>query len=102
MCGSKSIALQPDAPDRGQRVLLTAAQCTQIRQVYDGREFETVTGSLAAFLALLLTCDPAALAAVDSWTIWRCASEELQAHLRREGARITCSELGTTYPVRAA
>jgi len=39
--------------------------------------------------------------AVDTWTVWRATSPDLQAVLKREGAALVCPKLGTRYPAAA-
>jgi hypothetical protein len=104
----QQFCLVPDGPSRGRRVMLSAQQRAQVRAIYDaGAPPEPVAAPLAAYLALLHTCgaewqaDWPALEAVDSFTVWRCTSAELQAVLRRDGERIVCPELGTAYPSAA-
>jgi hypothetical protein len=104
----EKFCLVPDGPGRGRRVMLSAAERAQVRAIYDaGAPPESVAAPLAAYLALLHTCgvewqsDLPALEAVDSFTVWRCTSEALQAVLRRDGERIVCPQLGTGYPPAA-
>jgi hypothetical protein len=98
----------PDGPSRGKKVLLSAAERAQVRAIYDGGQPAPVAAPLAAFLVLLHTCghewqaEWPTLETMDPWTVWRCASEELRAVLRRDGQHILCPELGTSYPARAA
>ena len=104
------VGLSTAVPERS----FTQAECWQVRQLYDnpsGPDRDTpLTGSLAAYLALLHTCGPEALQKefrphvdVDSWTVWRAAtSEVLQRVLKREGEAVVCPRLGTRYPPAAA
>jgi len=103
--------LVPNGPDRGQHVRLTQAQRETVRQIYDhpdGPQDVPVTGSLAAYLALLHVCGPEALqhdfwpnVAPDLFTIWSSVGPDLRAVLRRDGACVICPELGTKYPTAA-
>ena len=97
----------PDGPNRGQPAMLLPEQEAQVRRIYDRGKDQTVAAPLPAYLALLHVAGPMAkedppLEAVDSWTVWRCASGPLRARLRRDGRRIVCPRLGTEYPPRAA
>jgi hypothetical protein len=97
----------PEGSHLGQPAMLLPEQEAQVRRIYDRGEDQTVAAPLPAYLALLHVAGPMAkedppLEAVDPWTVWRCASEPLRAVLRRDGERIVCPELGTTYPARAA
>ena len=53
--------LVPSGLDKGQHVRLTPAQRDIVRQIYDRIEAVPVTGTLAAYLALLHVCGPEAL-----------------------------------------
>lgn len=103
--------LSPSGDTRGQQVALTIDEVNTMRRIYDNGERVPVTGRLAAFLCLLHVCGPEALAkdnslpvdvTVDSFTVWSATSERLRDVLRRDGERIVCGELGTSYPPRAA
>lgn len=62
LCWIENYCRYPDGPDKGKHVMLTQAECWQVRQLYDnpsGPDRDTpLTGSLAAYLALLHTCGP--------------------------------------------
>ena len=109
----EKFCLYPDGPDKGQPVMLSQAECWQVRQIYDnpnGPDQKTLlSGPLAAYLALLHICGPEALQKeyrphvdVDSWTVWRATSQNLQRVLKREGEAVSCPRLGTRYPPAAA
>ena len=79
-----------------------------VRQIYDRGQDIPVTGTLAAYLALLHVCGPEALeqdfhpqANADVFTLWSAVGPELRALLRRDGAAVVCPELGTRYPAAA-
>jgi hypothetical protein len=103
--------LVPRGPEKGERVVLTQAQRETVRMIYDnasGPQDVPVTGSLAAYLALLHICGPEALqnnfrpdVAPDIFTVWNSVGPDLRAVLRRDGERIVCPELGTRYPAAA-
>lgn len=99
----------PAGPNRGEHVKLSATQREMVCKLYDHGEVEPVTGHLAAYIALLHTCGPEAVARgnalppvdVDTFTTWSATSERLRDVLKREGETITCPELRTRFP-RAA
>jgi hypothetical protein len=103
--------LVPRGPDKGERVVLTQAQRETVRMIYDnpnGPQDVPVTGSLAAYLALLHICGPEALqhdfrpdVTPDIFTVWGGVGPDLRPVLRRDGEHIVCPELGTRYPVAA-
>jgi hypothetical protein len=84
--------------------------CRTGRWLHDdeGPRDETVTGSLAAYLALLHTAGPEALqheftpaVGADVFTVWGAVGPDLRPVLRHEGERVVCPQLGTAYPVAA-
>jgi hypothetical protein len=101
-----------DPADR-TRVRLSAAEREQLRELYatpDGPRDIAVTGRLAAFLCLLHLLGREAephrdfrgpIVDVNIWTLWQAASPRLQQYLRRDGRRITCIELGTSFEAAA-
>ena len=100
----------PDGSRKGEHVRLSPEQYETVRRIYDvGLQDTAPTGDLAAYLALLHVCGPEAVKqadlrlplAVDTWTVWRATSPDLQAVLKREGATVVCPELGTRYPAAA-
>src|SRR5262245_27406725 len=107
----ETYCLFPSGADRGQHVRLTQAQRESVRQIYDhpdGPQDVPVTGSLAAYLALLHICGPEALqnnfrpdVAPDIFTVWNSVGPDLRAVLKRDGAYVICPELGTKYPTAA-
>ena len=107
----ENFCLVPSGPERGRRVALTQAQRETVRQIYDhpdGPQDVPVTGSLAAYLALLHIGGPEALqnnfrpdVAPDIFTVWNSVGPDLRAVLRRDGACVICPELGTKYPTAA-
>src|SRR5262245_38321457 len=107
----ETYCLFPSGPDRGQHVRLTQAQRETVRQIYDdphGPQDVPVTGSLAAYLALLHICEPEALqhdfrpdVVPDIFTVLNSVGPDLRAVLRRDGACVFCTELGTKYPMAA-
>jgi hypothetical protein len=97
--------LVPNGPNR---VRLTPVQRDIVRQIYDGIEAVPVTGTLAAYLALLHVCGPEALQkefrpelSADIFTVWSAVGPDLRAVLKREGERIICIQLGTEWPAAA-
>jgi hypothetical protein len=76
----ENFCVAPSGPERGQRARLTHAQRETVRMIYDhpdGPQHLPVTGSLAAYLALLHVCGPEALqhdfrpnVAPNLFTIW--------------------------------
>ena len=113
ICWIQKFCLCPDGPFKGKRARLSQTECWQVRQLYDspnGPDRNTpLSGPLAAYLALLHVCGPEALQKeyrphvdVDSWTVWRATSENLQRVLKRDGEAVTCPRLGTRYPPAAA
>ena len=108
----ETYCLYPDGADKGKPARLTPAQRLDVLRIYaapGGPQGVPATRDLAAFLALLHVCGPEArqrdfqpAVLVDTWTVWRAASVALHAVLRREGERVTCPQLGTRYPERAA
>ena len=108
----EAYCLVPSGPDRGQHVRLTPAQRAIVREIYDNPNgpngASPVTGTLAAYLALLHVCGPEALQkefrpelSADIFTVWRSVGPDLRAVLKRKGERIVCPELGTSHPVAA-
>jgi hypothetical protein len=107
----ENFCVAPSGPERGQRARLTHAQRETVRMIYDhpdGPQHLPVTGSLAAYLALLHVCGPEALqhdfrpnVAPDLFTIWGSVGPDLRAVLKRDGAGVICPELGTKYPTAA-
>ena len=107
----ENFCLVPSGPERGQHVRLTHVQRETVRMIYDhpnGPQNVPVTGSLAAYLALLHICGPEALqnnfrpdVAPDIFTVWNSVGPDLRAVLRRDGACVICPELGTKYPAAA-
>src|SRR5262245_44778969 len=103
--------LVPSGLDRGQHVRLTPAQQDIVRKIYDDPNDPNgapVTGTLAAYLALLHVCGPEALQkefrpelSADIFTVWGAVGPDLRAVLKREGERIVCPQLGTRFPVAA-
>jgi hypothetical protein len=107
----ENFCVAPSGPERGQRARLTHAQRETVRMIYDhpdGPQHLPVTGSLAAYLALLHVCGPEALqhdfrpdVAPDIFTVWGSVGPDLRAVLKRDGAGVICPELGTKYPTAA-
>src|SRR5215510_4057668 len=104
--------LVPSGLDRGQHVRLTLAQRDIVREMYDNPNGPhgalPVTGTLAAYMALLHVCGPEALqkefrpeVTTNIFTVWGAVGPDLRAVLKREGERIVCPQLGTRYPVAA-
>ncbi|MGY3501786.1 MULTISPECIES: hypothetical protein [unclassified Bradyrhizobium] len=100
----------PSGPMRGEKVQLSQAQREIVRKLYDGGdEVEPVTGHLASYVTLLHVCGPEAVAQrstfplveADAFSVWAATSEKLREVLRRDGERVVCPELGTSFP-RAA
>ena len=102
----------PFGPDRGKPVRLSMQEQHVVRYVYDRLEAarleQPITGPLGAYLALLHTCGPEARQQrfrppidVDLFTTWNAAGPRLREVLKREGERIVCPPLGTSYPVAA-
>jgi hypothetical protein len=100
----------PHGPDRGQSVVLTPEQRAIVRQIYDSPDGTQpdLSGPLAAYLALFSVCGPRSLQRnfgpqlkADIFTLWSASGPELRAVLRRDGERIVCPELGTSYPAAA-
>jgi hypothetical protein len=100
----------PSGPYKGQRVRLTPAQCDTVREIYDCQDSSrrSVTGPLAAYLALLHVCGPEALqhdfrpdVKPDIFTVWNSVGPDLKAVLKRDGQCVVCPELGTRYPMAA-
>ena len=98
--------------EQGQPVRLAQEDCWQVRQIYDcpsgPAQTAPLTGALAACVALVHVCGIEATQKefwpqldVDTWTIWRATSKELQAVLKRNGETVVCPELGTRYPAAA-
>jgi hypothetical protein len=108
----EAYCLVPHGPDKGERVVLTQAQRETVHMIYDnpgGPHDVPLTGSLAAYLALLHICGPEALqkdfrpgVAPDIFTVWGSVGPDLRPVLRRGGEHIVCPELGTRYPAAAA
>ena len=112
ICWIQKFCLCPEGPFKGKPARLSQPECWQVRQLYDsptGPDRDTpLSGALAAYLALLHTCGPEALQKkfhprvdVDSWTVWRATSQNLQRVLKRDGEAVTCPRLGTRYPPAA-
>jgi hypothetical protein len=104
----EKFCLFPDGPDRGKRVALTYEERASVRAIYDAHVAAPISGSLAGFIVLFHICGPAGRdkqplppVEVDSWTVWRAASPELQTFLKRDGLRIVCPDLGTAFPIAA-
>jgi hypothetical protein len=107
----EQFCLYPDGPSKGKRVILSPAECWQVRQLYDdpdGPKSAPLTGTLAAYLALLHICGPEAkqkqfrpTVSTDAWTVWRATSPDLQRVLKREGETVVCPALGTKFPLAA-
>jgi hypothetical protein len=100
--------LVPNGPNKGEYVRLTPAQRDIVRQIYDGIEALPVTGTLAAYLALLHVCGHEALQkefrpelSADIFTVWGAVGPDLRRVLKREGERIICTQLGTEWPAAA-
>jgi hypothetical protein len=93
--------------DDGSPVCLTAVEKQQICEFYATLADPPVSGRLSAFLVLVQLCGlearrgKALTATIDVWSLWRAASSQLQQVLRRDGERITCPELGTSYATAA-
>ncbi|WP_440642068.1 hypothetical protein ACSHT2_13935 [Bradyrhizobium sp. PUT101] len=103
--------LSPSGDTRGQQVALTIDEVNTMRRIYDNGERVPVTGRLAAFLSLLHLAGPEALVkdngpptdvATNSFTVWSASGPRLRDVLERQGERVVCRELGTSYPPRAA
>jgi hypothetical protein len=102
----------PSGPDRGKYVKLTLSQMQTIRAIYDhpdGTQGLHVSDNLAAYLALLHICGPQALERgpaqhfdIDPWTIWAATGPKLKKVLKHEPDAVSCPELGTRFPRRAA
>ena len=102
----------PLGPDKGKPVRLCMEEQHVVRYVYDrlddARLEQPITGPVGGYLALLHTCGPEArqqrfrpLIDVDLFTTWNAAGPRLREVLKREGERIVCPQLGTSYPVAA-
>ncbi|SFP95072.1 hypothetical protein SAMN05216330_112152 [Bradyrhizobium sp. Ghvi] len=107
----EKFCLSPSGDTRGQPVQLTVDEVNTMRRIYDNGERVPVSGRLAAFLALLHTAGPQAVAkdnslpgdvTTDSFTVWNASGPRLRDVLERQGERVVCRELGTSYPPRAA
>ena len=100
----EAFCLYPSGSQRGQQVRLTPTQSDIVHQIYNGLQNVTVTGPLAAYLALLHLCgpewgrNPPPEINVDVFTIWNATGPELRAVLKRDSEGIACPELGTRYP----
>ncbi len=107
----EAYCVEPDGPRKGEPVHLSADERLTIRRIYGapGGPYADVpvSGPLAAYLILLHICGPEALQnkfsgpatlSVDTWTVWRATTPQLQAVLKRRGEVIVCPELGTAYP----
>jgi hypothetical protein len=105
----ENYCLMPSGLEKGQHVRLTPVQRDMVREIYDNpngpRGAPPVTGTLAAYLALLHVCGPEALQkefrpelSADIFTVWGAVGPDLRAVVKREGERILCLELGTRYP----
>jgi hypothetical protein len=105
----ENYCVQPDGLRKGEHVRLSPEQYEIVCRIYDEGPNTAPTGELAAYLALLHVCGPEAVRradvrlplAVDTWTVWRATSPDLQAVLKREGAALVCPKLGTRYPAAA-
>jgi hypothetical protein len=108
----ETYCLYPNGPEKGRRVRLSPAQKDAVRKIYgdlDGfAEVSSISGPLAAYLALLHVCGPEALRRgprapfrTDIFTLWNATGPDLREVLRLEGTHIVCPELGTRYPVAA-
>ena len=103
----ENFCVQPNGPNKGQRVVLTPAQRDIVRQVYDTARPPPVTEVLAAYLVLLHVCGPEAKGAhcpqlaSDLFTVWNATGPDLRPWLKRDGAAVVCPELGTRYPAAA-
>jgi hypothetical protein len=110
----ETYCLVPAGLDKGRRVRLTPTQRETVRRLYDnvkGPQLRDVpvAAPLTAYLALLHVCGPEAMqhdfwpaVDVDVFTIWGAVGPDLRAVLKRDGERITCPELGTSYSAEAA
>jgi hypothetical protein len=94
--------------DHGQSVKLTPEQQEMVRYIYDhpdGLQPITVTGPLAAYLALVHLCSHEALQQqgpqprfeTNIFTITNAISPALSAVLKRVGDCVVCPELGTRW-----
>jgi hypothetical protein len=112
ICWIENYCLMPSGLEKGQHVRLTPVQRDIVREIYDnlnGPHGATpITGTLAAYLALLHVCGPEALQKefrpelrADIFTVWGAVGPDLRAVLKPEGGHIVCPELGTSYPVAA-
>ena len=113
ICWIEVYCLVPSGLDRGQHVRLTPTQRDIVREIYDNPNGPhgalPVTGTLAAYLALLHVCGPEALQKefrpelnADIFTVWGSVGPDLRAVLKRDGEHIVCLELNTRYPPTAA
>lgn len=94
--------LYPNGPDKGKRVMLTPAQRDVIYAIYDpnGPQQLSVTGPLAAYLALLHVCGPEGKqrdfqpdASANIFTVWGAVSPELRRLLELDGGTVVCPAL---------
>jgi len=108
----EAYCLLPSGLDKGQHVRLTPVQRDIVRKTYDNPNGHhgapPVTGTLAAYMALLHVCGPEALQkdfrpelSADIFTVWGAVGPDLRAVLKRDGGHVVCPELGTSYPVAA-
>jgi hypothetical protein len=94
----EAYCLVPSGLDKGQHVRLTPAQRDIVREIYDNPNgphgAPPVTGTLAAYLALLHVCGPEALQEnfrpelrTDIFTAWAATGPDLKAVLNATASR---------------
>src|SRR3954468_10625359 len=97
--------LVPSGPRKGDPAKLTPEQRATVMRIFDHPDGELhpepVEEPLAAFLVLYGLCGPEAPGSrtpppftSDLFSVWAAAGWELRAVLRRQGAAVTCPELG--------
>jgi hypothetical protein len=106
----ENYCLVPHGINYGARVQLSAEDKMILFRIYapEGPRPIPVNGKLAAYLALLHLCGPEAKQKafyprlqVDTFSIWRATTPSLREVLTRNGDRIVCRELGTSFPAAA-
>ncbi len=104
--------LIPHGPDKGCRVALTAQQREEVCRLYDGpgglQSAEPISAPLSSYLVLLHLAGPEApstagppphlFKAADLFTATGALGPELRPYVRREANKLTCGELGTSWP----
>jgi hypothetical protein len=100
----------PCGPDRGRPARLSPTEMHVVRCIYDapeGSQRQQLTGTLAAYVALLHVVGieapgnmpPPVELQTDPWTVWNAADNPaLRRVLERKPDAVVCPALGTKFP----